>query len=177
MGFIIIIAATAVLLYFLCRSPKTNKALNIPEIHKVNSISDIVMSVNHGRIYPFYTRMNLIRAKAEAGKICVDKEEFDSFIQMQEIMGIKPYFDIPVSNSYIERISVMFSNQGLVSSIGIDIKNFDVNMKPLIEEMVVKFGRPTSMSDEFIIWREACMEINIHKKGSLSIIDESIFGR
>lgn len=173
MAFLIIIII-AVVTYVWLSSPKNS--LTIPEIHKVNSIKDIVMSVNHGRIYPFNTRMNLIRAKEAAKKVCSDITEIESALQMQELMGIAPYFSIPICNDFIERISVHLNKRGLVSSIGVDIKNFDVNMKPLVEEMVVKFGRPTSIDNEFIIWREACMVINIHREGSLNIIDESLLG-
>lgn len=164
-----------IVLYFIFSSGKAKA--NIPEINRVNSIKDIVMSVNHGRIYPFYTRMNLIRAKNAAKTISPDITRLEQNLQLYELMGVAPYFDLDIQNNYVERISVMLNKNGLVSSISIDIKNFDVNMKPLAEEMAIKFGRPASMSDEFIIWREACMVINLSKNGSLSVIDESIFGR
>lgn len=164
-----------IVLYFIFSSGKAKA--NIPEINRVNSIKDIVMSVNHGRIYPFYTRMNLIRAKNAAKIISPDITRLEQNLQLYELMGVAPYFDLDIQNNYVERISVMLNKNGLVSSISIDIKNFDVNMKPLAEEMAIKFGRPASMSDEFIIWREACMVINLSKNGSLSVIDESIFGR
>lgn len=169
MGIIIIIA----LLIVLHSVWRTNK--RIPEIHKVNSIKEIVMSVNHGRIYPFHTRMNLIRAKDAAKKILPNISKIENTLQTQEMMGISPYFDLIISNNYIERVSVRCNRKGLVSSISIDIRNFNVNMKPLVEEMVAKFGKPTSMDNEFIIWREACMVIDISSNGSLSVIDESIF--
>lgn len=164
-----------IVLYFIFSSGKAKA--NIPEINRVNSIKDIVMSVNHGRIYPFYTRMNLIRAKNAAKIISPDITRLEQNLQLYELMGVAPYFDLDIQNNYVERISVMLNKNGLVSSISIDIKNFDVNMKPLAEEMAIKFGRPASMSDEFIIWREACMVINLSKNGSLSVIDESVFGR
>ena len=171
MGLIIVAIAG---LFFLFVAIRTNNKKK--EIHKATSIKDIVMSVNHGRIYPFYTRMNLTRVKGVVSKINPDTTRFEQDMQMQKLMGIAPFFDMPISNNYIERVSVTLSRKGLVSSIGVDIKNFDINMKPLINEMVVKFGRPCSMDEEFIIWREGYMVINIHKGGSLSVIDESIFG-
>lgn len=172
-GLIVIIAVAVIFAFAMI----LKKRPNIPDINKVSNIRDVVMSVNHGRIYPFFTGMNLKRAEEQARKIHPNANEFDNALQMQNLMGIKPYFDIPVSNKYIERISVMFNNNGIVSSIGADIKDFHINMKPLIEEMLVKFGEPTSMDDEFIIWRENWMVINIHKDGSLSVIDERLFGR
>ena len=172
---VLVIILLCIVLYFIFSSGKAKA--NIPEINRVNSIKDIVMSVNHGRIYPFYTRMNLIRAKNAAKTISPDITRLEQNLQLYELMGVAPYFDLDIQNNYVERISVMLNKNGLVSSISIDIKNFDVNMKPLAEEMAIKFGRPASMSDEFIIWREACMVINLSKNGSLSVIDESIFGR
>lgn len=179
MVFIVIVFVCIGLCFYVSSRATSGKdgAISIPEIHNVNSIGDIVMAVNHGRICPFFTRMNYIRAKDVAKKIHPNVAEFENTIQIQELMGIKSYFDLPISNNYIERVTIMFSKGGLVSSIGIDIKNFDINMKPLIEEMVVKFGKPTSIDGEFIIWREAFHVINISINGSLSVIDESIFGR
>lgn len=172
MGFIIIVA----LLVFGIWLVKSLRG-NIPQIHKCKSVKDVVMSINHGRIYPFYTRMNLARAKSAAKAIHPNVTKFEQEMQMYELMGLAPYFSLPVSNDYIERISVMFNKKGLVSSIGIDIKNFDANMKPLVEAMVAKFGKPMSMDNEFIIWRESYMVINISVNGSLSVIDEGLFGK
>ena len=172
MGIAIVILA--VLFFFVMVIKSNNK---MKEVYKSNCIRDIVMSVNHGRIYPFFTGMNLERAKSAAKKVHPNPVELEQTLQLQELMGVAPYFDIEVSNEYIERISVMLNKNGVVSSIGIDIKNFDVNITPLINEMANKFGRPISMDNEFIIWREGCMVINISKTGSLNIIDERLFGR
>ena len=172
MGIAIVILA--VLFFFVMVIKSNNK---MKEVYKSNSIRDIVMSVNHGRIYPFFTGMNLERAKSAAKKAHPNPVEFEQTLQLQELMGIAPYFDIEISNEYIERISVMLNKNGVVSSIGIDIKNFDANITPLINEMANKFGRPISMDNEFIIWREGCMVINISKTGSLNVIDERLFGR
>lgn len=154
---------------------KNNANPKIPEITKVNSIRDIVLAVNHGRIYPFYTRMNLIRAKNAAKTISPNALEIEQQLQFHEMIGIAPYFDIEVSNNYIERISVTLNKNGLVSSVGINIKNFESNTKSLLDEMVLKFGRPYSMDNEFVIWREGPMVINICRDGSLAVIDETIF--
>ena len=176
MGFILLlIAIVAVIVLF--KKSEDKVGVHIPQIHQCNSVRDVVMSVNHARIYPFFTRMNFERAKKFAMQIHPNKVEFEQELQLRELMGMKSYLDVPVQNKYIERIFMTFSKSGLVSSIGIDIRNFDVNMTELMNEMVVKFGRPFSMDNEFIIWREGPMVINICKEGSVSVIDESLFGR
>lgn len=182
LGIVIVVVAVTfflVMVYVKHRSGVQGKHIRrgIREIHRCESIRDIVMSVNHGRVYPFYTRMGFVNAKNAAMKMHSNPEAFEADLQMWELMGLAPYFDLPVSNEYIERVSVSFNNRGLVSSIGINIKNFDKNLKPLVGEMVAKFGRPISVDDEFIIWREGAMVVNIHKEGSLSVIDENVFGR
>lgn len=173
MGFILLLIAIVVVIVLFKKS-EDKVGVHIPQIYDCSSIKDVVMSINHARMHPFYTRMNFERAKKIAIQIHPNIEQE---LQLQELIGMKPYLDIPVQNKYVERVSMTFSKSGLVSSIGIDIKDFDVNMKELMNEMVVKFGRPFSMDNEFIIWREGPMVINICKEGSVSVIDESLFGR
>lgn len=178
LGIVIIVVAVTFFLVMVFKHRSDVQGKKHPkrfrEIHRCESIIDIVMSVNHGRVYPFYTRMGFVNAKNAAMKMHSNPDAFEADLQMRELMGLAPYFDLPVSNEYIERVSVSFNNRGLVSSIGIDMKNFDKNLKPLVGEMVAKFGRPISVDDEFIIWREGTMVVNIHKEGSLNVIDENV---
>lgn len=175
MGFILLLIAIVAVIVLFKKSEGIG--VTIPQIHQCNSVRDVVVAVNHARIYPFFTRMNFERAKKLAMQIHPNKVEFEQDLQSRELMGMKSYLDIPIQNKYIERISITFSKSGLVSSIGIDIRNFDVNMKELMNEMVVKFGRPFSIDGEFIIWRDGPMVINICKEGSVNVIDETLFGR
>ena len=175
-GIIVIIAGA--ILFVIAMLPKKKKAtmpLNIPDIHKVNSLQDVVMSVNHGRIYPYFTGMSIEKAQKIANDVHPNPTALNQTLQMQELMGIKMFFDVPISNKYIERVSVHLNNNRIISSISIDIKDFHINKKPLTEEMTLKFGKPMSMDNEFIIWRDGWMVVNIHKEGSLCVIDEKLY--
>ena len=161
----------------LRKRKSTPQTTTMKEIQDSDSIKDIIMSVNLGGIRPYKTGMGYEQAKGIALKLIADPTTFENNMQLQELMGITPYIHIDIDNKYIERISVNFNKDRVVSAIGIDIKDFHINMKPLVEEMTAKFGKPTSMDNEFIIWRSEWRVINIHKEGSLSVIDERLWAR
>lgn len=124
-GIIVIIAGA--ILFVIAMLPKKKKAtmpLNIPDIHKVNSLQDVVMSVNHGRIYPYFTGMSIEKAQKIANDVHPNPTALNQTLQMQELMGIKMFFDVPISNKYIERVSVHLNNNRIISSISIDIKDW-----------------------------------------------------
>lgn len=172
MGIIVIAVVALLVLFFIGRKTK----INIPEIHKCNTLSEIVMLINHGRVYPYFTGMSLKQVKRIVKRSYGDTNALDRALQMHELTGYIPSIDLPDSPSeVIDRISIGFNRGKVVSSISIDIKNFNANKTELIKLMAMKFGRPMSMDDMFIIWRDGCMVVNIHKEGSLNIIDERFF--
>lgn len=145
------------------------------EIHKCESIEDIVMAVNHGRVYPFFTGMSLAKVKSIVKNCHPNVGEFDETMQLFEFMGLTPYVDLPTpQNKFIKNVSVRINKDNIASTIVIHIKNFDLNFKRLSEDMVLKFGRPASVSSEFIIWREGTMVISITHSGSIMVLDERL---
>lgn len=168
--FIAILIAIVIIAIFIFKP-------RIPKIYECDSIYDIVMSVNHGRIYPYYTGMSYKKAKQITRNVHPDATGFDQMMDMYEIIGTAPYLDLPVSSRYIERISVMVNNDGIVSSVSMHLSDPNAHMEMLVKCMVSKFGRPLSIDGEFIIWREGKREISIHNQGSLSVIDDRFFGR
>lgn len=155
---------------------KKTVPFKIPEIDKAKSISDIVMSLNHGRVYPYSTGMSIERVRGIIKDNNLNTSNFDNHLQFYQMIGVTPCVEVPqMQNDFVERITIT-TKDNVVSSIGVDIKNFDKNMKPLVEEIALKFGNPTSMDNEFIIWREGCMVVNVCKNGSLAVIDERLFG-
>lgn len=172
---VIAICAVVVIIVKGIQNPANN--INIPQIHKCESIRDMVMSINHGRIYPYFTGMNLERVKNIVRQNYQDTTYFDNYTQIGELMGYMPIVDLPqCENYFIERITLGFNKQMIVSSITIKIKNYDYHRMDIIEEMVLKFGKPFSSDLEFVIWRDGWMVINLdrHDK-SISIIDERLF--
>ena len=180
---IIVIAIVCFGFYFLFskgsskrKKGEKKRAIGIKKINEAESIKDIVMSVNYGRIYPFYTRRKIKSIVQDAMKMHTNPTQFEQNVQMQEMIGGLRSLNMPIINDYVESVSVNGNKDGLVRSVTIKIKNFETNIIPLFEEMVVKFGKPMSISKEFIIWRESFMVINIYLiDGSLSVLDENMF--
>lgn len=147
------------------------------EIQKSNSIKDIVKAINHGRIHPYYTGMKLNDVVYAVNHIYPNTSEFRQELDMYKLIGRIPAIDLPHHpNPYIDRISIGFNRSNIVSSISIYIKDFEKNKEGLIREMATKFGRPMSSDGQFIIWRDRHRVINISYNGSISVIDEDLFG-
>lgn len=145
------------------------------EIQKSSSIKDIVKAISYGRVHPYYTGMSLNDVKYTVKRLHTNIDKFESDLSIYELMGRVPAVDIPsFPNSYIERISLSINKSYNVDAITIYIKNFNVNVDETLIELSKKFGNPTSVSGEFIIWRNRHLVISVHKEGSISIIDESL---
>lgn len=182
MGAIVIITCVAfvliiVLISIICGDNKNKTNLNMLEIHKCNSIRDIVMAINCGRIYPYFTGMNLTQVVKIIKQNYNDTTNLENHIQLCEMIGFLPSIDLPEApNAFINRISIGFNRNKVASSITIDIKNFQLNKTDLVEQMILKFGKPMSIDRQFMIWRDAHMIVNIDAtNGCISVIDERIF--
>ena len=169
MGVVIVIVIAVIIVCFLAKTGMDT------EIQKSTSIKDIVAAISHGRVHPYYTGMNLNDVKYTVKRLHSNVEEFESNLSMYELIGIVPSVEIPkFPSAYIERISLGLNRDKKVDSITIEIKNLDANLKELLKELSAKLGKPMSVSNEFIIWRNRHMVINISKEGTINVIDESL---
>ena len=73
MAFVILLIIVVAIIVVLCKTASKNK-ISTPKIQECANVIDVVMSVNHGRIYPFFTRMNFENAKQIAMQIHPNKE-------------------------------------------------------------------------------------------------------
>lgn len=92
MIYIILIAIIIIAAAILFSKP------HIPEIDKCDSIEDIVMSINHGRVHPFHTGMNLEQVKNIVKKSCHKTTEFENSLHLQELMGSVRGVAIPLTS-------------------------------------------------------------------------------
>ena len=190
LGFIIIFLAACALIYILGGSlidsqrseqeskEKSNKqGIYIPEINKVNSVRDLVMSINHGRAYPFYTGMSLGRIKDVVKQSCLNYTEFEQELDMQEIIGCVRGARVPLpSTTLVKDVYLHLNRNKVVSSITIDISNFE--FVALVELMLVKFGDPISVSGQLMVWRDTCMTISLDSINKyINIMDERLPNR
>jgi hypothetical protein len=170
MGFIIFLIAVVV----ICILAKSGMST---EIQKSKSIKDIVQAISYGRVHPYYTGMSLNDVKYTVRRLHTNTEEFESHLSMYELIGRVPSVEIPKFPSvYIERINLGFNRNNKVYSITIYIKNSNTNTKELLKEVSEKLGKPMSVSNEFVIWRNGNLVINVSKEGSISVIDEKLMG-
>ena len=171
MGVIAVIVIAIVAFAFLAKSGMDT------EIQKSVSINDIVKAISHGRVHPYHTGMSLNDVKYTVRRLHSNIDEFESHLSMYELIGRVPSVKIPeFPSAYIERINLSFNRDNKVYSITIHLKDFNANTKELLKELSVKLGKPMSVSNEFIIWRNSNLVINVSKEGSISVIDERLMG-
>lgn len=168
----LIIIAIAITLFFVFA-----KIGQATEIQKARSIKDIVMSINFGRVHPYRTGMKLDEVKYVVHRLHPNAAEIDRALGMYKLIGRVPFVTIPrFYNDYIEKVSLGLNSNNVVYSINIDIKDFDKNLTELARELSIKFGEPTSVSGNFIVWKDGHMTISISDNGSVSVIDGKLMG-
>ena len=174
MGAVIVITIIAIASILLFMS---NNKPEIPEITKANSVKDIVMSINHGRIYPFYTRMNLERVKEAVRKLDIDTTDFDNSVHLQKLMGRVRGVHIPIPhNALVSDVYCSFNQNQVVSSITINISKLD--FATLVEQMLTKFGDPISVNSQLMVWRESYMTISLDSVNKyINVMDERLPSR
>lgn len=170
MGLIAVIALAVVGLWLI----KSGRAT---EIQKSISVREMVMAINHGRIHPYHTGMSLKDVVWAVNHIYPNTSEFKKDLDRWHFLGRVPSIDLPyLPHPYIDRITIGFNRNNVVSSISVYLRDFEKNKEELIIEMTTKFGRPMSSDRQFIIWRERQRVINISNDGSVNVIDENLFG-
>lgn len=158
------------------RASKGSAKMRLPEIQNCNNITDIVMSVNQGRIYPYFTGMSFDQVKRVVKSSHRNFTDWENKVQLYELIGYMPSVDLPDVSRLINRTSIHLTKTKVVSAITIEIKDFQQNKTKLIEEMILKFGKPTSIDRQFMIWREGYMVVNIDAtNGCISVINEKLF--
>lgn len=169
MGILITIAIIVVIVMMLVKSGRST------EIQKCNNIKSIVMAINYGKVHPYNTGMSLETVKWTVRKLHSNTAEFENTLSMYELTGRVPSIDLPsFLNAYIERVSIGFNRNNVVSSITILIKDFRNNRLELLQELTSKFGRPQFTSDDFIGWKNQCMTISVSKEGAVNIWDDRL---
>lgn len=147
---------------------------NTRPIYKAQNIKEIVTSIDYGRVYPFYISMNLKNAEKMVRQVHPDIQQFDRLVEMYKLTGRVPSLVLPISTEFIEYISVSISKSNIVDCVSINIKDFDKNLKPLVSEMISKFGNPTSWDNQFMMWRKGWEIISIYKGGSILVTNERL---
>ena len=173
MGVLLILIAIVIIASIIYFSSK-GKSSSIPEITNVSSIRDVVMAVNYGRIYPFFTRMNLERVKGVVGKSGVDTVAFENSLHLQELIGNVRGVQIPLLNdAFVSDIYVSFNKNQVVSSITINISK--IEFSTLVEQMLLKFGKPISINKQLMVWRDGYMTISLDSTNKyINVMDETL---
>lgn len=134
------------------------------EIQRAHTLSEMVASINYGRVFPYYIGMNFAEVKNSVGLLypLSHSVEFKKALQNYELTaGINQYISLPIQNPYIDDVFLEFNENNVVSSITIVIKDFEKNATQLKELMCAKFGTHTPSNGRYIIWSDLRMVIRI----------------
>lgn len=150
------------------------EVLRIKEIDRCESIGDIVMAVNHGRVYPYFTGMGIEQVKKTVRQYHSDTTEFDNILHLQELMGNIRGVKTPLSsNALVNEVYLHLNKDKIVSSITMDISSLD--FVSLVEQMLLKFGEPASLNSQIMVWRDSYMTISLDSVNKfLNIMDERL---
>ena len=173
MGFILLlIAIVAVIVLF--KKSEDKVGVHIPQIYDCSSIKDVVMSINHGRVYPFFTRMNLERVKNIVKKKGINVTDFENNLHLQELMGRVRGVHVPLPNNVLVKdMYLNLNKKQIVSSITINISSLD--FVELVEQMLLKFGEPISVNRQLMVWQDTYMTISLDSINKyITVMDERL---
>ena len=164
---VLIIIAVVVAFIMLTKSGMSS------EIQRSGSIKDIVMAVNFGKIHPYNTGMSLNEVRSIVHRLHSNTSDFDNTIDMYMLTGRVPSIDLPsMANTHIERVSLGFNSNNIVSSISITFKNIQSDKAEIVRELTSKFGSPQFRSEDFTAWKRQRLTISLHKSGMLDVWDD-----
>lgn len=175
---IALIVISLIVVFVKTYKDERGKALHMPKIHECFTLNELVMAINHGRVYPYYTGMTIEQVRKIVTYNHENTREFENNFHLCSLMGVSPIIELPkfINEHLIKNVSMYPNKRGLISSITIDIEDFESKQGELLAYMFVKFGQPASINGQFIIWRERFMVINVDNgSGSISVIDERLF--
>lgn len=159
MGIILGFAILSVLAMLITKLKKPESKSTILEIQRTHSLSEMITSIDYGRVYPYYTGMSFTEVKNLFKYFCVN---YSKDIKIYESAGVAPLVSIPNNlNPHIDEVILGFNDNNVIDSISIVIKDFDKCKAQLKELMCAKFGAHTPSDGREITWRNLRMVIRI----------------
>lgn len=168
MGIIVGIVLVCIYIMFFRKTESPKPAPIVLEIFKTNNLSEMLSSIDYGRVYPYYIGMSFAEVKSSRLILypLADSIEFEKALQSyEETRGVASLISLPNRNPYIENIILSFNENSVVDSIVIVIKDFAKNSTQLKELMCAKFGTHTPSDGRYIAWRDMRMAIRIDEMG------------
>lgn len=154
------------------RKEKEDNAF-VHEIHKTDNLSEMVSSIDYGRVYPFYTGMSRTEVKEIVRFSYVGRLKFNNQQELCEEIDTSPFVSLPnTCNPFVNDILLSFTEDNVVDSITISIKDYNKgNRTHLKELMCAKFGSHTPSDGRSIAWRDMRMVIRIDEiDGCIEVI-------
>lgn len=159
MGIILGFAILSVLAMLITKLKKPEPKSTILEIQRTHNLSEMITSIDYGRVYPYYTGMSFTEVKNLFKYFCVN---YSKDIKIYESAGVAPSISLPNNlNPHIDEIILGFNENNVINSISIVIKDFDKCKAQLKELMCAKFGAHTPSDGRDITWRNLRMVIKI----------------
>lgn len=167
MGILVLIAIVVIIIWLLMRP-------QIPSIHTCRNVKDVVMAINYGRVYPYFTGMSLEKIRQEI-KSYGDIDSFERDVHMQELVGHLRGVKIPCpSDTLIDEVYLSLNNNKVISSITIGVSCLNIYEFDFKKEMHLKFGTPTSFDNRWT-WRDGHMTITLDFANKfINIMDERL---
>ena len=176
MGIVLVIGAVVLLcILFASIKPSDIDEINCKRVHECKNIHELVSSIGYGRVYPYYTSMPI----DEVRKIIVRDNkgivEFESSVEFNRITGGLGGIALPTPEcNDIKDVRARLSRNGVISAITIELKDEPAKWTAYMH-LTQKFGNPLTNSNEFAIWRNRNMVIDIdYNNNSINIIDERL---
>lgn len=130
-------------------------------IQKTSTISEMITSIDYGRVYPFYTGMSLAEVKELVTFHYVGRLKNDIDKELQHYDKIPLISLRSTLNPHIDNIILSFNENNVIDSLTIAIKDFEESATQLKELMCAKFGTHTPTDGRYIVWRNMKMIIRI----------------
>lgn len=133
----------------------------IRSIQKTSTIHEMIASIDYGRVYPFYTGMSLTEVRdlvkfSYVGRLKMDIDKELKCYDKTRLVSLRNTL-----NPHIDNIILGFSENNVIDSINIVIKDFAESGALLKELMCAKFGTHTPTDGRHVAWRDMRMIIRI----------------
>ena len=161
---IITIAILSILIIFFRNRKSSEPQPEVLQIQKTRTLSEMITSIDYGRVDPYYIGMSLTEIKDFVRKYYMSSDiiKFDKELQFYEMTNQSSLLCLPKGlNPYIDDIILCFNENDVIDSITIVINNYEKNETQLKELLCAKFGMHTPSNGRYITWKNLRMVIRV----------------
>lgn len=174
MGIIVGVAILCVFIMLFKKKENVESKSTIPEVYKTHTLSELILSIDYGRVYPYYIGASFAEVKDSTLRYYTlnDATKLNKALQSHERTTHNALcVSLPNRNPYIDDIILSFNENHVVDSIVIRIKDYENNGTQIRELVCSKFGAHTPSNGRYIAWRDLRYVIRIDEiEGCIEIV-------